>query len=51
MDYYYLLFKVRQWINGAFENIQCVIYNTKMNLFELMIFYLNIYGLTMSYVC
>ncbi|CAM2704494.1 unnamed protein product [Rotaria socialis] len=34
---------VRQWINSAFENIQCVIYNSKKNLFEIAIFYLNIY--------
>ncbi|CAF3467021.1 unnamed protein product [Rotaria socialis] len=35
--------RVRQWINSAFENIQCVIYNSKKNLFEIAIFYLNIY--------
>ncbi|CAF1007423.1 unnamed protein product [Rotaria sordida] len=38
-----IFFNVRQWINSAFENIQCVIYNNKTNIFEIMIFYLNIY--------
>ncbi|CAF1586889.1 unnamed protein product [Rotaria sp. Silwood1] len=44
-----IFFNVRQWINNAFENIQCVIYNNKTNIFEIMIFYLNIYVTPFSF--
>ncbi|CAF1042307.1 unnamed protein product [Adineta steineri] len=34
---------VRQWINNIYENIECVMYNKQINLFERRVFYLNIY--------
>lgn len=43
-EFSFVNFKVRQWINSAYENFECIILNNKSNLFEKMIFYLNIYG-------
>ncbi|UJR31870.1 hypothetical protein I4U23_019344 [Adineta vaga] len=49
-DRYTIIFSnVRQWINSAFESIECVIYNDQKVRFENMLFYLHIYVLPYSF--
>ena len=38
------LFQVRQWLNSAFEMIECILYEPTSSFLERMLFYLTVYG-------